>query len=147
MEWSETSKQTRRNNMPENFKFFDRSAVMLSGVEPDIPCGRVKNLNKRSTLNGCVTPKANFHCLIKWFNQLFNHYVLNISVIQCIHLKKNSLMCGSSWDSCHFMKNLHFAFICNITQEPQELQRYNKLCLWVHWEVCCDKISSTAVKS
>ncbi len=33
-----------------------------------------------------------------------------------------------------FMK--HFDTIYNITQEPQEVQRYMRL--WVHRQVCCD---------
>ncbi len=30
-----------------------------------------------------------------------------------------------------FMKNFRFNTICNITQEPQELQRYNRACRFI----------------
>ncbi len=30
-----------------------------------------------------------------------------------------------------FMKNFRFNTICNITQEPQELQRYNHACRFI----------------
>ncbi len=42
-----------------------------------------------------------------------------------------------------FMKNFCFNTICNITQEPQELQRYNRACMFIG----CDKMSSVAIKS
>ncbi len=29
------------------------------------------------------------------------------------------------------MKNFSFNTICNITQEPQELQRYNRACMFI----------------
>ncbi len=29
------------------------------------------------------------------------------------------------------MKNFHFNTICNITQEPKELQRYNRACTFI----------------
>ena len=41
---------------------------------------------------------------------------------------KSCLTNGSSCDSNYFMKNFHFDAICNITQEPQELQRFNCAC-------------------
>ncbi len=31
----------------------------------------------------------------------------------------------------HFMKNLHFNTICNITQEPHKLQRYKHACEFI----------------
>ncbi len=34
-------------------------------------------------------------------------------------------MLGSSWESGHFMKNFRSNSICNITQDSQELQRFN----------------------
>ena len=37
-------------------------------------------------------------------------------------------MYGSSWDMGRFMKNFRSGTICNITQEPQRLQRYNYAC-------------------
>ncbi len=40
------------------------------------------------------------------------------------------------------MKNFRFDTICNITQEPQELQRLNCDCQ----QVCCDKLSANTVK-
>ncbi len=42
------------------------------------------------------------------------------------YILKSSLMYGSSWDR-GFMKNFHCDTICNITQEPQELQKYNNI--------------------
>ncbi len=44
------------------------------------------------------------------------------------------------------MKNFRFDTICNITQEPQELQRFNLYPL-VYRQVCCETISPIAVKS
>ncbi len=35
---------------------------------------------------------------------------------------------GSSWHRGRFMKNFRSDTICNITQEPQELERYNCAC-------------------
>ena len=34
-------------------------------------------------------------------------------------------MYGSFWDRGSFIKNFGFDTICNITREPQELQRFN----------------------
>ncbi len=44
------------------------------------------------------------------------------------------------------MKNFRFNTICNITQEPQELERYNRACRFIGL-VCCDKMSSGAIKA
>ncbi len=44
---------------------------------------------------------------------------------------KSSLIYGSWWDGSRFMKNIRFNTICNITQEPQELQRYNRACRFI----------------
>ena len=55
-------------------------------------------------------------------------------------------MYGSSWNGGHFMKNFHFDSICthySWTTRTTEIQ----LCLWVHQQVCSDKMSSIAVKS
>ncbi len=73
--------------------------------------------------------------------------VLNISVIQCIH-SKNSLMYGSSWDRGHFMDKLCSMFRHSLehylgTTRTTDIQ----LWLWVHQQICCDKISSIAVES
>ena len=38
---------------------------------------------------------------------------------------------GSWWDRGHFMKKFRFNTICNITQEPQELQWYNRACRFI----------------
>ena len=46
-------------------------------------------------------------------------YVLNISVIQCIHFKKQLINIMVILEELSFRDT-----ICNITQEPQELQRY-----------------------
>ena len=43
------------------------------------------------------------------------------------------------------MTNFCFDTICNIPQEAQ--QQKIQLCLWVHQQVCRDKISSIAVKN
>ncbi len=46
------------------------------------------------------------------------------------------------------MKNFRFNTICNITQEPQELQRYNRACRFIGKSTdYCDKMSSGAIKS
>ena len=50
-------------------------------------------------------------------------------------------MYGGSWDKGRFMKDFRFDTICNITREPQEVQRYNK-CLRV---VCCDKVLKVVI--
>ncbi len=44
------------------------------------------------------------------------------------------------------MKNFHFNTICNITQEPQELQRYNRACRFLGKSAVI-KMSSVAIKS
>ena len=41
------------------------------------------------------------------------------------HIVKSSLMYGSSWDRGRFMKNFRFDTIYNITQELQDLHRFN----------------------
>ena len=62
--------------------------------------------------------KIDFHCFVEWFNRLFyNNFVLNSFVMQYInYILKTSLMYGSSWDRCRFMKNFRFDTICNITR-------------------------------
>ena len=46
------------------------------------------------------------------------------------------------------MKNFRFDTICNITQDPHELQRSNCACWFIGvWHVCCDKMPSIAIKS
>ncbi len=45
------------------------------------------------------------------------------------------------------MKNFRFNTICNITQKPKELQRYNRACRFIGKCMCCDKMSSVAMKS
>ncbi len=44
------------------------------------------------------------------------------------------------------MNHFRVDTICNITQEQQELREI-RVCLWVHRQVCCNKISSIGVKS
>ena len=46
-----------------------------------------------------------------------------------------------------FMKKFRFDTICNITQEPQEVKRFSKLCPLVDQQICYDKILVIAVKS
>ncbi len=53
-------------------------------------------------------------------------YVLNTSVLQCVHFKEQLNV--KWWDRRCFMKNFRLNTICNITQEPQELRRYNRAC-------------------
>ena len=48
-------------------------------------------------------------------------------------------MYGISRDRGRFMMTFRLDTICNITQETQELQKF-QLCLSVHWRGC-DKIS------
>ena len=67
---------------------------------------------ERPTLYGRLTPKDQSIILQIRFK------------LQSIHLK-NSLKYGSSSEGGRFMKNFRFDIICNITQEPQELQRFN----------------------
>ncbi len=53
-------------------------------------------------------------------------YVLNISVlIQCVHFKTQLNSSGL------FYEELRFNTICNITQEPRGLQRYNRACRFI----------------
>ncbi len=40
-------------------------------------------------------------------------------------------MYGSWWDRDPIMKNFRFNTICNITQKPKELQRYNRACRFI----------------
>ncbi len=56
--------------------------------------------------------------ITKYFIACFEH--------QCITMRAliNSLIYLLSL----FMKNFRFNTLCNITQEPQELQRYNRAC-------------------
>ena len=44
----------------------------------------------------------------------------------CMHIKKQFIV-HSSWDM-DFMKNFHFNTICDLTQEPQQLQSYDCVC-------------------
>ncbi len=41
---------------------------------------------------------------------------------------KSSLMYYSSWDRSRLMKNFCFTTICNTTQGPPELEKYNCIC-------------------
>ena len=54
-------------------------------------------------------------------------------------------MYGSSWDWGHFVKNFCFDTICNINTEiTRSTNTEIQLCMWVHWQVCCDETSITA---
>ena len=71
-------------------------------------------------------------------------YVLNIRVQYNAYILKSSYIMYGTNSSCgtgRLMKN----FCCNIIQELQELEI--QLRLWVDQQVCCNKISSIAVKS
>ncbi len=46
-------------------------------------------------------------------------------------------MYGSSCDWGRFMKNFHNDTICNITHEPQELQRFNCACVFIYKSIVC----------
>ena len=71
--------------------------------------------------------KIDFHCAVEWFNLLV-YYVLNISVIQCIHFKKQ-LTCMVVFEiGVIFWRTFVYKIFCNITQEPQELQKFNCVC-------------------
>ena len=82
--------------------------------------------------------EIDFHVLQNDVNLLFYNYVLNISVIQCIHFKQQ-LEIGVVF-LYTFVYN-----ICNIIQEPQELQRFNCACGFIdNFAVI---LSSTVVQS
>ncbi len=58
-------------------------------------------------------------------------YVLNISVIQCVHFKRQ-LNIWQLMRQGSFYEELSFQhYLQNITQEPQELQRYNRACRFI----------------
>ncbi len=98
-------------------RFYLAGAVLLLLFTGHTPSGR--SGRKDWFLLFCITIKS-----------IILLYVLNISVIQCVHFKKQ-LNVGSWWDRGRFMKNFRFNTICNITQEPQQLQRYNRACRFI----------------
>ncbi len=69
--------------------------------------------------------KIDFHC----FAELFNYFTVCFEH-QCdaMHALKIGFKFGSSLDGGRFMKNFRFDTICNITQESQEIQRFNCAC-------------------
>ncbi len=48
-------------------------------------------------------------------------------------------MYGSSWDRGRFMKDFRFDTICNSTQEPQDLQKFNCACEFIKYHQLLSK--------
>ncbi len=98
--------------------------------------------------------KIGFRCFAEWFNRL--SYSINVCWTSVYYnayiILKSSQIYGSSWDKGCFMKNVCFDTICNITQEPQELHRYDCVCGFIRKSVVIkypllSKVISINVKS
>ena len=95
-------------------------------------------LKRALEIHGCsASKKINFHCLDVYFKIFLSIRNLNCLVINCMRsLKGLNLFCVLDLRVI-LMTEIYFNTICNITQEPQDLQRW---CLVFRFSVKSNKI-------